>query len=34
MLPQQEVCKLVEGVAILQTYMVPVTGPSINLHTE
>lgn len=34
MLPQQEVYELVERVARIQTYMVPVTGPGINLHTK
>lgn len=34
MVPQQEVCKPVEGLSILETYTIPVTGPSINLNTK
>lgn len=34
MVPHQEVCKLVEGVAIVETYTVSVIGPCISLNTK
>lgn len=34
MVPHQEVCKHVEGVAVLETYTVSVTEPSTNLNTK